>query len=137
VQLSAAEARNDDRSDVSLAEFYPVTASRWMLEKTRALTEYFMIGLKGALALAAVIALNAPVGAQMTNSAMSNNMSPSATEMHKTMTKSHTMTSHRMSHSTMMMSMKSCHRLSHAKMMRNKQCRMMMRHHHRMMNHKM
>ncbi|MEP6982045.1 MAG: hypothetical protein ABI853_00180 [Sphingomicrobium sp.] len=96
-----------------------------------------MIGLKGALALAAVVAMSTPLGAQMTNSAMGNNMSPSAAEMHKTMPKSHTMATHRMSHSTMMMSMKSCHRLSRARMMRNKQCRKMMRHHHRMMHHKM
>ena len=96
-----------------------------------------MIGLKGALALAVVVAMSTPVGAQTTNSAMDNSMSSTSAEMHKTMPKKHNMASHRMSHSSMMMAMKSCHRMSHARMMRNKQCRMMMRHHHRMMHHKM
>jgi hypothetical protein len=96
-----------------------------------------MIGLKGALALAAVVAMSAPAGAQTTNSAMNNSMSSSATEMHKTMPKNHNMAGNRMSHSKMMKLMRSCHRMSHARMMRNKQCRMMMRHHDQMMHHKL
>ena len=95
-----------------------------------------MIGFKGAFALAAAFAMSTPVGAQMTNSPANKSMSPSSTKMHKAMPKNN-MTNHRMSHSSMMMSMRSCHRMSHARMMRNKQCRTMMRHHNRMMHHKM
>lgn len=91
------------------------------------------------IAIAAFAALSIPAAAQMTNSAMQNTMGSGSgpntgmQQTSKTMT-THTM-SHRMTHSNMKMSMKSCHRMGHAKMMKNKQCRLMMRRHNEMMHH--
>jgi hypothetical protein len=90
-----------------------------------------MIGLKGALAVAAVVALSSPLGAQTTTAPSGDTKTTTSAEVHKTTKTSHHMTVHHgKSHATKM-TMKACKRLSHAKMMRNKQCKaMMMRHHH-------
>ena len=90
-----------------------------------------MIGLKGALAVAAVVALSSPLGAQTTPAPSGDTKTTSSAEVHKTTTTSHHMTVHHGKWHATKMTLKACHRLSHAKMMRNKQCQALMRHHHK------
>ena len=71
-----------------------------------------------------------PATAQMADNSMSNSAaSDKHMSTHKVTTTTHTTMHKSMSHHPMMMNWKACHRMSHARMMRNRQCRMMMKHH--------
>lgn len=78
--------------------------------------------------LVAVGLVATPASAQMTNSMGNMGSAPMATK-----TMAHTMPMHH----RMWPKMRMCHRMSHRQLMHNRQCRMMMMNHKRMMHHHM